>query len=323
MRITADSNNNSIVVFSNQEDYRVIERSIRELDRPQLQVAIEATVAEVSLTDQLQYGVQYYLGSKSRGNAALANADALSKRSSSGSSTSSVSDTVTSLALQRVLPGFNLLLGPEAQPHVILNALSTLTSVKVLSAPSLVVTDNQPALLQVGQEIPISTGSATVLSSSNTIVNSIQMRDTGVILKVWPHVHANGMIQIEVEQEISNAVDTSLTPTISQRRVHSTVSVASGQTVMLGGMISEQSSDKIDGIPGLRRIAYLGDLFGNTDRSKDRQEIIVFIKPQIIRNGFDARGVAEEFLSRLDAMRGARHGSNETSLSAPGARIVK
>jgi general secretion pathway protein D len=80
--------------------------------------------------------------------------------------------------------------------------------------------------------------------------------------------------------------------------------VASGQTVMLGGMISEQSSDKIDGIPGLRRIAYLGDLFGNTDRSKDRQEIIVFIKPQIIRNGFEARGVAEEFLSRLDAVGG-------------------
>ncbi len=323
VRITADSSNNSVVIFSNQEDYRVIERSIRELDRPQLQVAIEATVAEVSLTDQLQYGVQYYLGGKSRNNASLANADAR-PRPPSDSSSSSVTSAVANLALQRVLPGFNLLLGPEAQPHVILNALSTLTSVKVLSAPSLVVTDNQPALLQVGQQIPVSMGSATVLSSSNTIVNSIQMRDTGVILKVWPHVHANGMVQIEVEQEISNAIDPSLTPTISQRRVHSTVSVASGQTVMLGGMISEQENDRIDGLPGLRRIAYLGDLFGNTDRSKDRQEIIVFIKPQIIRNGFDSRGVAEEFLSRLDTMRSVRRDSTEISLdSTRGRRIVK
>jgi general secretion pathway protein D len=307
VRITADSSNNSIIVFSNQDDYRVIERSLRELDRPQLQVSIEATVAEVSLTDDLQYGVQYYLGSRSKGNASLANATtaAASSSSSSSSSTSSTStsDTVGQLLLQRTLPGFNLVLGSEARPHVILNALSTLTSVKVLSAPSLVVTDNQPALLQVGQEIPVSTGSATVLSTSNTVVNTIQMRDTGVILKVWPHVHANGTIQLEVEQEISNAIDTSLTPTISQRRVHSTVSVTSGQTVMLGGMISEQDVKTLDGLPGLRRIAYLGDLFGNTDKSKNRQEIIVFIKPQIIRDSFDAQGVAEEFRSRLETMR--------------------
>jgi general secretion pathway protein D len=307
VRITADGSNNSIIVYSSQDDYHVIERSLRELDRPQLQVAIEATVAEVSLTDQLQYGVQYYLGNATRANASQANASAASTSTSSSStdtsSSSSTASAVSNLVLQRVLPGFNLVLGSEARPHLILNALSTLTSVKVLSAPSLVVADNQPALLQVGQEIPISTGSANILSNTNTVVNSYQMRDTGVILKVWPHVHGNGTIQLEVEQEISNATSTSLTPTISQRRVHSTVSVTSGQTVMLGGMISEQDNSTLDGLPILRRITYLGDLFGNTDKSKSRQEIIVFIKPQIIRNGFDAQGVAEEFRSRLESMR--------------------
>ncbi|WP_244613342.1 type II secretion system secretin GspD [Methylosinus sp. Ce-a6] len=292
VRITADSANNSIVVFSSQEDYLVIERSLRVLDKPQMQVSIEATVAEVSLTDDLQYGVQYYLGSSAVGAGVDKGSAALTA-------------TASSAILQRVLPGFNLLLGPEAQPHVVLNALATLTSVKVLSSPSLVVSDNQPALLQVGQEVPISTGSATVLSTSNTIVNTIQMRDTGVILKVWPHVHANGVVQLEVEQEISNPVNSSLTPTISQRRVHSTVSVASGQTVLLGGLISEQENASKDGIPGLRQIAYLGDLFGRTTRNKDRSEIIIFIKPRIIRDSFDARGVAEEFRSRLDMMRSA------------------
>ncbi|TDX61381.1 type II secretion system protein D (GspD) [Methylosinus sp. sav-2] len=308
VRITADSSNNSIIVYSNQDDYRVIERSLRELDRPQMQVAIEATVAEVSLTDQLQYGVQYYLGNATRANASQANSSASSTSTSSSSSSdttssSSTASVVSNLVLQRVLPGFNLVLGPEARPHLILNALSTLTSVKVLSAPSLVVADNQPALLQVGQEIPISTGTANILTNANTVVNSFQMRDTGVILKVWPHVHGNGTIQLEVEQEISNATSTSLTPTISQRRVHSTISVTSGQTVMLGGMISEQDNSTLDGLPILRRITYLGDLFGNTDKSKSRQEIIVFVKPQIIRNGFDAQGVSEEFRSRLESMR--------------------
>jgi general secretion pathway protein D len=292
VRITADSSNNSIVVFSNHEDYRVIERSIRELDRPQLQVSIEATVAEVSLTDALQYGVQYYIG----GSAVGAKAD---------QGSASLSKLASSAILERVLPGFNLLLGPEAQPHVVLNALATITNVKVLSSPSLVVADNQPALLQVGQEIPVSTGSATVLSTSNTVVNTIQMRDTGVILKVWPRVHANGTIQLEVEQEISNPVDSTLTPTISKRRIHSTVSITSGQTVLLGGLISEQDDKTKDGIPGLRHINYLGDLFGSTNGKKNRTEIIVFIKPRIIRGELDAQGVAEEFRSRLETMHAA------------------
>ena len=146
--------------------------------------------------------------------------------------------------LQQVLPGFNLLLGPQAQPRIILSALSTLTDVKVLSAPSVVVLDNQPALLQVGDQIPVSTGTATILSNANTpVVNTIEMRNTGVILKVLPHVYANGTIQMEIEQEISNLVNSSqptLTPTISQRPVHSTIAVTSGQTVLLGGLISDQ-----------------------------------------------------------------------------------
>lgn len=197
MRITADAANNSIVVYSNQEDYRVVERAIRDIDRPQLQVSIDATVAEVTLTDGLQYGVQAFLTSKDVG---------LGNDKGSVGLLGASQVAAESALLKRVAPGLNLLLGSESQPRVILNALSNLTDVKVLSSPSIVALDNQPALLQVGDEIPITTSSAAVLSNASTpIVNTIQMRNTGVILKVLPHVHANGSIRLEVDQEISNA----------------------------------------------------------------------------------------------------------------------
>jgi general secretion pathway protein D len=310
VRITPDTADNSIVVYSNQEDYGIIERALREIDRPRLQVEIDATVAEVTLTDDLQFGVRYFFTSNDaryaadKGSVGLLPAPAPSP---AVDALGVVQSAVQSAFIQRVLPGFNLLLGPEAQPRVILSALSTLTQVKVLSAPSLVVMDNQPALLQVGDEIPISTGVATVLSNANTpVVNTIEMRNTGVILKVLPHVHANGTIQLEIEQEISNVVNPAqqtLTPTISQRRVHSTVAVTSGQTVLLGGLISEQEQKTKAGIPGLNEIEVLGNLFGTTSRTKQRSEIIMFIKPQLVRNSVDARRVAEEFRDRLEMMR--------------------
>jgi general secretion pathway protein D len=209
-----------------------------------------------------------------------------------------------------VAPGLNLLLGSASQPRVILNALSTITDVKVLSSPSIVALDNQPALLQVGDEVPITTSSAAVLTNAATpIVNTITMRNTGVILKVLPHVHANGSVQLEVDQEISNIVNAdkqTLTPTIAQRRVHSTVSVTSGQTVLLAGLISERSQETKSGIPGLREIKFLGDVFGNTSNTKTRSEIIIFIKTQLIRSSVDASAVTEEFRDRLQTMRGGR-----------------
>ena len=301
LRISADAGNNSIVVYSNQEDYRVVERALRDIDRPLMQVAIDATVAEVTLTDELQFGVQAFLTSKDVG---------LGKNNGAVSLLSAGQDMAQGALLQKVAPGLNLLLGSASQPRVILNALSNITDVKVLSSPSIVALDNQPALLQVGDEVPITTSSAAVLTNAATpIVNTITMRNTGVILKVLPHVHANGSVQLEVDQEISNIVNAdkeTLTPTIAQRRVHSTVSVTSGQTVLLAGLISERSQQTKSGIPGLREIKFLGDVFGNTSSTKTRSEIIIFIKTQLIRNSVDASAVTEEFRDRLQTMRGGR-----------------
>src|SRR5262245_45560742 len=315
VRITADTTNNAIVVYSNQEDYRVIERALRDVDRPRLQVAIDATVAEITLTDDLRFGVQYFLTSKDagagndKGSVGLLNA---------------AQTTAQSALLQRVSPGLNFLIGSESLPRVILNALSTVTDVKVLSSPSIVAMDNQPALLQVGDEVPITTSTATLLNNSSTpVVNTIEMRNTGVILKVLPHVNANGAIHLEIDQEISNVVNPdqqTLTPTISQRRVHSAVAVVSGQTVLLAGLISEREQKTKNGIPGLRDIKFLGDLLGNATGTKQRSEIIIFIRTRLMRNSIDASSVTEEFREKLQLMRSARgvvEGAAVTPASSP------
>jgi general secretion pathway protein D len=311
VRISADVGNNAVVVFSNDEDYRTIERALQQIDRPKLQVAIDATVAEIDLTDQLQYGVQYFLQSGNAGsvglfNAAASSSTAATTASTTASSAASTAATIATTFLAQALPGANLLLGSQTNPGAIISALATLTNVKVLSAPSVVVLDNQPALLQVGDQIPIQTSTASILTTGAPIVNTISMVNTGVILKVLPHVHSNGTIQMEIDQEVSNVANPSaqsLTPTISDRRIHTSVSVGSSQTVLLGGLISDQDQSTKSGLPFLQNLQYVGALFGNTSINKQRTEIIIFIRPRLIRSGYDAQSVAEEFRERLDLMR--------------------
>lgn len=323
VRISADTANNAIVIYSTEADYKIVERAIRDLDRAKLQVSIDATIAEVTLTNALQYGVQFFLNNKNVSGGVLGTNANSAQATVNQSGLAAASTIAQSALLQSVGPGVNLLLGASGSPRAILNALQTMTDVKVLSSPSLVALDNQPALLQVGDQIPISTSSATLLTSSATpTVNTIEMRNTGVILKVLPHIHANGTVQLEIDQEISNVVNPdqqTLTPTISQRRVHSTVSVVSGQTVLLAGLISENNQETRTGIPGLREIKFLGDVFGNTSGVKSRSEIIIFIKTQLIRNSEDAGAVAEEFREKLQSMRGGRAIINGTEVPS-GAR---
>jgi general secretion pathway protein D len=212
--------------------------------------------------------------------------------------------------ISRAFPGFNFLVGPEAQPRVILDALHAVTSVKVLSNPSLVVIDNQPAILQVGDQVPVSTGSATVLTTNNTIVNTIDYRDTGIILRVVPRVNVNGIVRLDIEQEISNVTPTpgsaTLTPTVSQRRVKSSISVTSGQTVLLAGLISEREQRGSNGIPLLDQLpAPWGAAFSQRTNGLTRTELIIFIRPQIIRDGADAHFVAEEMRAKLRGTAGA------------------
>jgi len=308
VRITADTVNNTLLIYADQENYRIIETTLHQVDQPQLQVAIDATIAEVTLNDELSYGVQTYLTSRNLG-LGTDKGSILNTQSTSGATTTAAAaGTVANAFINRALPGFNFLIGSEAQPSAILDALHTVTSVKVLSNPSLVVVNNQAATLQVGDVVPVSTGSATVLTTANTVVNTIDYRNTGIILRVSPRINANGNVRLDVEQEISNVSPTtaaSLTPTVSERRVKSSISVATGQTVLLAGLISEQQNNTRNGIPLLDQIPGLGDAFSHQDKKKTRTELIIFIRPQIIRDGTDAHFVAEELRSKLRGHLGA------------------
>ena len=301
VRIAADVTNNALLIYANQENYRLIERTLQQIDRPQLQVAIDATIAEVTLNDNLSYGVQFYLQSKNLG----LNPDtgSILNQPFPPGTPSPPGVVGAGAALSTVLPGFNFLAGSSAQPTMILNALHAVTDVRVLSTPSLVVLDNQTASLQVGDQIPITTGSATVLTTNNTVVNTIDYRNTGVILRVAPRVNVNGNVLLDIEQEISTVADTptanTLTPTVSQRKVRSSIAVASGQTVLLAGLIGKTENRSRNGIPGLDQVPGLGVLFSQTSKTGQRTELIIFIRPQIIRNGFDARRVAEELRSKM------------------------
>ena len=300
VRITADTVNNSLLIYADQENFRIIEATLQQVDQPQLQVAIDATIAEITLTDELSYGVQSYLTSHNLG--LRPDQGSILNTQSTTAPVAAAAGTVANAFINRAFPGFNFLIGSEAQPSAILDALHTVTAVKVLSNPSLVVVNNQAATLQVGDSVPVSTGSATVLTTNNTVVNTIDYRNTGIILRVSPRINVNGNVRLDVEQEISNvsaATAASLTPTVSERKVKSSISVATGQTVLLAGLISEQHNNQRNGIPLLDQIQGLGDAFSHQDNKATRTELIIFIRPQIIRDSMDAHFVAEELRSKL------------------------
>jgi general secretion pathway protein D len=302
VRITADVTNNAVLVYADQESQRVVEQTIRQIDRPQRQIAIEATIAEVTLNDQLNYGVQFFLASQK---GSISNTISGVSPSATGlEPASSAVNAAAGALLGRVLPGFNFLVGSENSPRVILDALHGVTNVKVLSNPSLVVLDNQAATLQVGDQVPFSTGTATVLTANNTVVNTIDYKNTGIILRVLPRANANGNIVLDIEQEISNVAAgsaASLTPTISQRRVKSSIAVTSGQTVLLAGLISESENKIRQGIPLLDSLPGVGDAFSHQNTARARTELILFIRPTVIKDAVDAHVIAEEMRSKMNS----------------------
>lgn len=287
-RIQADTANNSVVIYGDLEARRRAIAALSRIDVPQLQVAINITMAEVRLTEQLEYGVQYFVKSNSVG---------LGDDNGSVGLFNTLANNIA-----RELPGFNFVLGSEASPDIIINALDEITDVQVLSSPSLVVLENEEARFQVGDQIPIVTRTVTSVEDENAPVsNQVEYRDTGIIMRVRPRISEDGVVTMQIDQEISAVTDNagSLTPIISNRSISSNVSVVDGQTVLLGGLIRDQSQNGKDGIPGLHKLKVVGNLFGSTARSSERTELLILIKPTVIRDGRDAQSVAEELQSRM------------------------
>jgi general secretion pathway protein D len=289
-RIIADDSTNSLVVRALPEDYRKIRDAIERLDTLPLQVMIEATVAEVTLSDQLRYGVEWFF------------------RAGDFEATFSQQPNVNT-PVQGVFPGFSALFS-NADVRVVLSALEAVSDVNVISTPQLLVLDNQTARLQVGDQVPITVQSATPITGDvDTIVNSIELRDTGVILTITPRVNAGGLVILEIQQEVSKVVSAETvtqseltTPTISQRLVSSTVAVQHGQTVALGGLITDDRTRTRSGVPILSSIPIIGALFSTRNRTDARTELLVLLTPRVIDSPERAQAVTEEIRRRLTGL---------------------
>ena len=283
IRIIADEVNNALIILARPQEYNIIESAVRRIDIVPLQVLIEATIVEVTLNDALNLGLQWFF--------------------KSGNFAATLSRLATG-AVTAQFPGFGLVY-QTPNSRAILDALESVTTIKVVSSPHLLVQDNQEAELQVGDEVPIATQQQqSPTTSTAPLVNTIQFRDTGVILRVVPRVTAGGSVTMEIEQEVSSVSNVeTLTPTISQRRMRSTVSIQSGDTIVLGGLISENNQRTRAGLPGLSQIPILGLLFGQDSVKSDRTELLVLITPSVVRNSEDARTVTEEITRKLNVLK--------------------
>jgi len=289
-KVSSDEANNAIVVYATPRDYAVIEDALRKLDAPAGQVMIEAAIVEVTLTDQLQYGVQWQLGNGTS-TAALAT-----------NPTTGLSIAPTSLA-----QGFNYFYS-HSSIAATLNALETLTKINVVSAPKLMVLNNQTASLQVGEQVPIlSETSTSTIGTNAPVVNSIDYRDTGIILKITPRVNSGGIVLLDLSQEVSAVEPTTNpqinSPTFSTRKVATSVSVQDGEVIALGGLISNSVTDTKAGLPFLSHIKVLGALFGNTNNMSNKTELIVLLRPHVVRSVDDGRALTDELRDKLQALR--------------------
>jgi general secretion pathway protein D len=293
LKVTADVSNNTIVAYTDGETYTKVQSILRQIDVPPLQVAVNVIVAEVQLNDELKYGVQFYLNNR---------------RGSIGLSQVLSSSAGSALAISPQTAGLNFLLGGASSPNVILNALDSVSKVHILSTPSVVVLENKPAVFEVGNQVPVITQTAqSNVSADAPSVNSVSYLDTGIILKITPRVGQHGDVAIDLDQVISSVVpnatggaDTSLTPTISKRRINSAISVRSGEIVLLAGLVNDTRQQQKGQVPFLG--GGLGDILGNKDNAFTRSELVIFIRPVIIRDGKDASEVAGEFKSQLKEM---------------------
>ena len=206
-------------------------------------------------------------------------------------------------------PGFSYFYTNGTDATAVLNALSSLTDVNVISNPKLLVLNNESATLQIGDEVPVPTSSAVSTNDSNApIVNSIQFRNTGVILTVTPRINESGLVTLDIDQEVSDVVETSSSgidaPTIQQRRISSSIAAQDGQTIALGGLIRTSRSKNRSGVPILKDIPILGLAFRDSNNVERRSELIILLTPRVMRNPDEIRDVMRHIKTEFKSLFG-------------------
>jgi len=295
IRITSVLETNSLLIQATQAEYNSILAAIRRIDIEPLQVLIESQVLDVELNEELQFGVNWFLTNNTNlipPGGDLGNSRWLDSASfGSGSAQSG---------------GFNFLatvsrpLG-DGMPYVqaTIAALDEVTDVRSLAAPSLLVRNNATATITVGTQVPVQSSSISTGGIGN-VVSSAQYVSTGITLTVTPRINPGGLVYMDIMQDVSRPgardpdISTSGNPPINNKSVTSQVAVQSGQTVFLGGLISEQDSDGRSGVPFLSRIPFIGPLFGSKTKAKFRSETLVMITPTVVESSVDLQRVSEE-----------------------------
>jgi general secretion pathway protein D len=285
VRVIADKDNNALLILAAASDYERIESALKKLDVLPRQVLIEVTIAEVTLTDEFSMGLEWYFNNGSR----------IQGRLDSGSS-----------GISQLAPGLSFSWkNSVGDVNAVLNMLDKDSRLNIISSPHITVADNQTAKIQVGDRVP--TISQTQATNTTTgIIESVQYVETGVLLSVTPRVNAGGQVTMEINQEVSNAVETTTSsinsPTIQRRTAQSTVTVQNGETLILGGLINERKSKASDGLPYLSEIPLLGGLFGKQSYSDNRTEMIILITPRVLLNTQDAVNITSEYRKRLTGL---------------------
>ena len=288
LTIIPDELNNGLIIRATDQEYREIVQLLDRMDVMPPQVLIEATIAEVRLNDALSFGVRWFF----------------EEQVGEGDHRLSFTESSTG-DFGPVFPGFNYaFVGSDI--NAALSALDSVTDVSVLSAPSIMVQNNQTAHLQVGDEVPIVTQTAQAVTNPDApLVQNITLRETGVILEVTPRINASGMVVLDVTQEVSSARPSTTSgidsPTIQQLRFTSTVAVRSRNTIALGGLIREEETEIDDSVPVLGRIPGIGNAFRSRTQRSERREVVIFLTPRII----SGEAEVDEALQRIRRELGA------------------
>jgi general secretion pathway protein D len=292
LSIIPDPQNNALLIYGTGQETETVEAMLRKIDILPLQVRIDAVIAEVQLNDNLQYGTQFFF--QSGGLNGMLNF-----------ATNTNAQTVAQAQFNLNFPGFIIGGHGAGGAPFALQALQAVTTVRVLSSPQLLVLDNQPAQLQVGDVVPyLSQTSQSTLTSGAPVVSSINYQQTGVVLNVTPRVNSGGLVTLDISQQVTDVATTITTPGINSptffdRSISSRVVVQDGQTIGLAGLISDNTSTGNQGIPWLKDVPILGALAGNQNNTRQRTELLMLLTPHVIHDQRDARALTEDMREQL------------------------
>jgi len=304
VKVVEDEVTNSLVVLSTPRDYETLRTVLRSLDVVPRQVLFEALIAEISLTEGDRLSIMQTLQPS--------NADTSGKTGDQGGSyfdmfgeEMRMIGAIGAGGLTGAISAYRN--GIEIYKGVI-DAAANRGKAKILSRPNLMTSDNQEARLLVGQEVPILTtqSNSDVQNNSTTqILQSVQYRDTGLVIRALPQVNSEGLVNLELSLEISEVAPGQSaggiqSPTFTTRKAETTVVVNSGETLIIGGIIAESTNDDKEGVPYLMDVPVIGRLFRADNTSRRRVELIVLITPFVVRDRDEARSVTEDFRRRVD-----------------------